>query len=511
MNELRSATFTGLVDLAAASLGGRALGASDEFFAAATNLLEVGRGAFVEGKFTERGKWMDGWESRRKRGPGHDWAVVELGVPGRVVGFDIDTHHFVGNHPPFASVDGLSAPRGTPLGELASARWTELLPQMPLLPDSQNLFAAVASAPVSHLRLNIYPDGGVARFRAYGHVAPEWLPAELDAPSSAHVPAGCVDLAALKNGGTALACSDAFFGPMNNLLLPGRASNMGGGWETRRKRALGHDWLLIRLGARGTVKAVEVDTNHFKGNFPDRCSIEGIDFASGRITELIQSNAWSFVLPPQPLSADTRRFFVQELAPHAPASHLRLNIFPDGGVSRLRIWGTRAPEPYALLNEWPAAEARAALARCCGSSRWVEAMLERRPFASAAELVRLALETWNALERADYLEAFSHHPDIGTNPAELRARFPETASWSKTEQSAVSGANEATLQAFASENARYRARFGHAFIVRASGKSAAEMLSLLRARLENAPDAELRVAAAEQAQITELRLEKLQP
>jgi len=313
----------------------------------------------------------------------------------------------------------------------------------------------------------------------------------------------------VKNGGTALACSDAFFGPMNNLLLPGRAENMGGGWETRRKRALGHDWLLIRLGARGTVQAIEVDTNHFKGNFPDRCSIEGIDFASGRITELIQSNAWSFVLPPHPLSADARCFFVKELVPHAPVSHLRLNVYPDGGVSRLRIWGTRSPEPHALLNEWPIAEVRTALARCCGSSRWVEAMLERRPFASAAALARLALDTWNALERADYLEAFSHHPEIGANAVELRKRFAQTASWSEAEQSGVADAAEPTLDALASENARYRARFGYGFIVRAAGKSAAEMLSLLRARLENDPDAELRVAAAEHAQITQLRLEKL--
>ena len=511
MNEPGAATFTGLVDLAAKNLGGKALGASDEFFAEASNLLLPGRGVFVPGKFTDRGKWMDGWESRRKRAPGHDFAVIELGAAGTVVGFDIDTHHFVGNHPPFASVDGLRAARGTPLSDLLDAEWTELLPQMPLLPDSQNLFAALARQPVSHLRLNIYPDGGVARFRAYGRVVADWVVEELDEPSRARVPPGSVDLAAVKNGGMALACSDAFFGPMNNLLLPGRAGDMGGGWETRRKRALGHDWIVVRLGARGVVSAIEVDTNHFKGNFPESCRLDGIDFASGRITELVASGAWAPLLPRTKLSADTRHFFVTELLAHPPLSHVRLTIFPDGGVSRLRVWGSRSPEPYALLNEWPLERARAALAQCCGSSRWVEAMLRRRPFASAEELHVVSVAAWRTLDRVDVLEAFSHHPDIGADPQALRERFANTAAWSASEQSGLSAASAETLEALRDANARYRARFGYGFIVCASGKSASEMLATLQARLQHAAEAELRVAAAEQAKITRIRLEKLAP
>jgi allantoicase len=511
VNELRAATFTGLVDLVSKGLGGRALGASDAFFAEASNLLEAGRGVFIEGKFTDRGKWMDGWESRRKRESGHDWVVLELGARGTVVGFDIDTHHFVGNHPPFASVDGLAAARGTSLAELLESEWTELLPQVPLLPDSQNLFASLAREPVTHLRLNIYPDGGVARLRAYGHVAPEWMAEERDEASMAHVPPGAVDLAAVKNGGMALACSDAFFGPMNNLLMPGRAENMGGGWETRRKRAPGYDWILVRLGARGNVSAIEVDTNHFKGNYPDRCSIDGVDFASGRITELIASAAWSPLLPVTKLSADTRHFFVSEITGQAPVSHVRLNIYPDGGVSRLRIWGERAPSPHVLLNEWPHERAKAALARCCGASRWVEGMLQKRPFGSAGELYAAATETWKALEPADFIEAFSHHPDIGADPDALRARFAQTASWSVAEQSGVGSATRETLEALRDANGRYRARFGYGFIVCATGKSASEMLTIVRARLEHAPERELAVAAGEQATITRLRLEKLAP
>ena len=263
-----AATFTGLVDLVAEAIGGRAISASDEFFASADNLVKPGRGVFIEGKFTERGKWMDGWESRRRRGPGHDWCILELGAAGSVLGFDIDTHHFLGNCPSFASVEGVYAAPGTAPEKLASAAWVDLLTQSPLRPGSQNLFAALPREPVTHLRLNIFPDGGVARLRAFGRVHPAWDPAALDRETSDHVAQGSFDLASVKNGGLALACSDAFFGPMNNLLLPGRAENMGGGWETRRNRGPGHDWILVRLGARGLVQCVEIDTRYFLGQLP---------------------------------------------------------------------------------------------------------------------------------------------------------------------------------------------------------------------------------------------------
>jgi allantoicase len=336
-----AATFSGLVDLAAAGLGGRVVATSDEFFAGAENLLQPGRALFVEGKFTDRGKWMDGWESRRRRGgPDHDFCVVALGAPGEVAGLDIDTQHFVGNHPPFASVDGVWAPElGDRLAEPASqAGWVPLLEQAPLRPDAQNLFAALPRGPVTHLRLNIFPDGGVARFRAFGRVSPRWEPPP-DADRGDVAP-DLRDLAALANGGLALACSDAFFGPMNNLLLPGRPADMGGGWETRRRRGPGHDWILVRLGGRGAPAVVEIDTCHFKGNFPDRASIDGLDAPAGaRITDLLSAEAWRPLLPESKLRADDRRFFP---VAGGAVSHVRLNIFPDGGVARLRVWGRRA-------------------------------------------------------------------------------------------------------------------------------------------------------------------------
>lgn len=344
------ASFNGLVDLAAAAIGGEALSTNDEFFAERQNLLKPGRGVFIPDAYTDRGKWMDGWESRRKRGPGHDWCIIKLGVPGRIRALDIDTNHFLGNHPPFASVEALNASPDTPAELLENAAWTEILPQSGLRPGSQNLFAIHDFGVVTHLRLNIFPDGGVARLKVWGEVAPGWHTAP-DEASALVVKPGEVDLAALLNGARALACSDAFFGPMNNLILPGRAENMGGGWETRRRRGPGHDWIVVQLAARGTISLAELDTNHFKGNFPDRAQLEVIDAPGARPTDLIWSNAqwgvkggladqWRLLLPMNTLQASTRHFFRDDLAATGPVTHVRLSVFPDGGVSRMRLWGT---------------------------------------------------------------------------------------------------------------------------------------------------------------------------
>ncbi len=342
--EPRAIGFNGLVDLASSSLGGRALATSDDFFASASGMLEPGPAVFIPGKYTERGKWMDGWESRRKRGPGYDYCLVRLGVPGEVLALDIDTSHFNGNQPAFASVEGALLAGDLSTEEALRQPFRELLAQAPLLPSAQNLFVPQALGVVSHLRLNIFPDGGVARFRAYGKVAPSFRKAVLDEATRAHIaPAAfdAFDLAALENGALCLACSDAHFGNMNQLLLPGRAPNMGSGWETRRRRGPGHDWLVIRLAARGVPRVVEVDTNHFKGNFPERCAIDVIDAAGARPTDLVASDAWRPLLAETRLSADTRHFYGAELLSGSPITHLRLRIFPDGGVSRLRVWGEK--------------------------------------------------------------------------------------------------------------------------------------------------------------------------
>src|SRR3954462_4212768 len=227
----------GLVDLAAARVGGAALIANDEFFAEKENLLKPGRGVFIADKYTDRGKWMDGWESRRRRTPGHDWCVVQLGLRGIIRQVDIDTNHFLGNHPPFASLDAVCLTNALPK-EIDALSWTPVLEKSPLLPGSQNLFAIASDQTWTHLRLNIFPDGGVARFRVYGVVVPDWSKVK---------PGELVDLAAVENGGVPLACSDMFFSSMNNLIMPGRSENMGDGWETKRRRGPGFDWIILKL------------------------------------------------------------------------------------------------------------------------------------------------------------------------------------------------------------------------------------------------------------------------
>lgn len=316
------AAFRGLVDLAAEQLGGRALVANDEFFAEKENLLKPGRGVFIEGKYTERGKWMDGWETRRRRTPGHDWCILRLGVPGVLRGADVDTNHFLGNHPPFAALDAAKVGEGDP----AAAEWTEVLPRSPLRAGSQNLFALTDPGTFDHVRLRIYPDGGVARLRIYGE------------PRPALDPAGALDLAALVSGARAVACSDMFFGNLENLILPGRPADMGGGWETRRRRGPGHDWAIVRLAGVGTLDRIEIDTCHFKGNYPDRGSLDACFV--GRALDLLDAHEapWVEVLPRQKLEADTIHVFTELLA-RGPFDHVRLNVYPDGGVARLRCFG----------------------------------------------------------------------------------------------------------------------------------------------------------------------------
>ncbi len=334
--EAGTAPPPGLVDLAAERVGGVALFANDEFFAEKENLLKPGRGVFIADKYTDRGKWMDGWESRRRRTPGHDWCVIKLGLRGIIQHVDIDTNHFLGNHPPFASLDAFTATGSFPkaAGEIEELSWTNVLTKSPLNPGSQNLFPVTAVGTWTHVRLNIFPDGGVARLRVYGTVVPDW---------TAVKPDQLVDLAAIENGGVPLHCSDMFFSHMNNLIMPGRSENMGDGWETKRRRGPGYDWIILKLGHPGRIQKIEVDTNHFKGNYPDACSIEGCLAPEATVDDLTGTNAaWTEILPQTKLQADTRHFFEKELKPLPQCSHIRLNIFPDGGVSRLRVWGVVA-------------------------------------------------------------------------------------------------------------------------------------------------------------------------
>ncbi len=320
--------FTDLVDLAAERLGGAVLAANDEFFAPKENLLKAAEPVFIEGKYTDVGKWMDGWETRRRRDPGHDWAILRLGLPGIPRGVVVDTRHFRGNYPESCSIDAAVVEGYPAPAELAAAAWREILPLSPLEGNAPNAFALGGDlGRVTHLRLNIHPDGGVARLRVHGEVVPDW-------PRLAR--RGEIDLAGVENGGRVIACSDMFFGNRHNLILPGPSLGMHDGWETKRRRGPGHDWAVVRLGRRGHLVRAEVDTSHFKGNAPGRCILEGCDAPDS--VEVDSLSGWRETVPQAALRPHTRHLF-DDLAAGGPFTHVRLSIFPDGGVARLRLFG----------------------------------------------------------------------------------------------------------------------------------------------------------------------------
>jgi allantoicase len=325
-----TAAFTALADLASARVGGRTIASTDDFFAPRANLVRPEPAIFVPGKFTPRGKWMDGWETRRRRTAGHDWCVVALGMRGVIRGINVDTSHFTGNYPSHCSLDATDAARDPkPSACAADGRpWTTILEKVPLAGNSDNLFAIDDGRSWTHVRLNIFPDGGVARLRVYGDVSVDWKAWSTRT----------VDLASIKYGGLVLGASDMHFGARDNMIMPGRARNMGDGWETRRRRGPGYDWAIVRLGSPGLITRLEIDTNHFKGNYPESASLDGCIEPVAAFEDLHAAN-WREILPRTVLKAHQRHFFTKQLMNHGPVSHVRLNIFPDGGISRLRVYG----------------------------------------------------------------------------------------------------------------------------------------------------------------------------
>lgn len=332
------------VDLASERVGGETLSCSDDFFAEMENLLKTGRGIFINDKYTERGKWMDGWESRRSYGRvflqqensrNHDWCIIRLGIKGFIQGFNIDTNYFKGNAPQTVSVEACSSTHQPN----EQTEWQVVLPQVEVNAHSQNLFETVAQfskQSFTHVRLNIFPDGGVARFRVYGQAEVNWAD---------FVDGELIDLAAITNGGKALLVSDMFFSDKNNLIMPGRGKNMGDGWETKRRRDPGPDWSIVKLATIGTVRKVIIDTHHFKGNFPDSFTLEGCvsesdDFDNKSIASKVD---WRPIIKQTPLFAHREHLFLTELVndKNQLFTHVRLSIFPDGGISRLRVYGLR--------------------------------------------------------------------------------------------------------------------------------------------------------------------------
>ncbi|MFF3121237.1 allantoicase [Streptomyces sp. NPDC057908] len=333
--------FTDLVDLADRRLGAGVIAANDEFFAERENLLKPEPAEFDPERFGHKGKIMDGWETRRRRGASagrphptdedHDWALVRLGAPGVVRGIIVDTAHFRGNYPQAVSIEAACVP-GTPSpGELLApgVKWTTLVPRTAVGGHAANGFVVAAEQRVTHLRVNQHPDGGIARLRVYGEVAPDpaWLAA-----------LGTFDLVALENGGRVEDASDRFYSPATNTIQPGRSRKMDDGWETRRRRDKGNDWIRYRLVEQAEIRAVEIDTAYLKGNSAGWASLSACDGESGE---------WTEVLPRTRLEPDTNHRFVLPAA--VRATHIRIDIFPDGGISRLRLFGSLTKEGATRL------------------------------------------------------------------------------------------------------------------------------------------------------------------
>ena len=297
------------IDLANRRLGGQVLSCSDDFFAEMENLIKPEAPVFIDGKYTDRGKWMDGWESRRKRVAGYDWAVLKLGNQGRIKGFNVCTTHFAGNAPQQVSIEACNSKTAPD----NSTEWTMIVPQQDVNPDSSNFI-----------------DCDSTRFRVYGEAVMD---------SNWFLPGEPVDLAFVKNGARPVSCSDMFFSSMSNLIMPDRGVNMGDGWETKRRRGGREcDWIIIKLAATGSIKKVVVDTAHFKGNYPDGFSLLGITMPEGEHPQ--ETSEWVPVIERQKLTADAEHFYKDEvISGEQTFTHIKLNMYPDGGISRLRVLG----------------------------------------------------------------------------------------------------------------------------------------------------------------------------
>jgi allantoicase len=331
-------------------LRGSVVAASDEFFAAKENLVNPGPPVFVAGTYDAKGQVYDGWETRRRRGAGgtlpdhaaRDWVIVRLGVPGVVRSIVVDTAFFTGNFPQACSADACSVSGYPSIEELTADSgpgtcWREVVPRALLTGNARHAFTVSSGRRFTHVRLNIFPDGGVARLHVHGEVVPD--PAMLEGLT--------VDLAAVENGADIAACSDQFYSSPRNVISPGLSREMGEGWETRRRRRPGYEWLVVRLAGRGVIGLAEIDTSWYRGNQPESASLQAMDAGTASPVSLASETGWHDLLPRVRLLPDTpHRFRIDG----PPATHVRLNIFPDGGVARLRLYGSLTGDGLAAIQ-----------------------------------------------------------------------------------------------------------------------------------------------------------------
>ena len=316
-----------MINLADPRVGSKIIFKTDDFFAAAHRILKTDIPVFKDGLFDKHGKWMDGWETRRRRSKGYDYLVLKLGKPGKIFDIDIDTSHFNGNQPTHASLEGCFS-RSKPNKK---TKWIRLLGKKKLGPNKNHNFKSQNKSTFNYIRLNIFPDGGVARLRLYGKI-------EIDKKIINHKN---LNLTSILNGASIIGCNNEHFGRAENIIAPGKGKNMGDGWETRRSRGKNFDWLIIKFGKPGLIKKLEIDTHHFKGNYPDSCSIQTASISKDLSNKSIVNNSknWKFILNKSKLSAHKKHIFKKFLTNRSEENYLRINIYPDGGVSRIRAYG----------------------------------------------------------------------------------------------------------------------------------------------------------------------------
>ena len=317
----------GMIDLAQSRLGTKIVYKTDEFFAPAKRIINSWPPVFKEGVFDKHGKWMDGWETRRKRGKGHDYLILKLGKPGKIHKIDIDTSYFSGNQPRKISLDACFSKKRLPN---KNSNWTEILKKKSTKPNSHHFFNIKNKSIFTHIKLNIYPDGGVARIRIYGFM-------KVKKKFTKKI----INLTSILNGATPIACNNEHFGRAENILAPGTGKNMGDGWETRRSRGKNFDWLILKCAAPGKINKIQIDTHHFKGNYPDKCSLQAA-YLNKKISDkniVNKSKKWKLLLNKVKLHAHKKHNFQNKLMKNKKINYIRINIFPDGGISRIRAFG----------------------------------------------------------------------------------------------------------------------------------------------------------------------------
>jgi allantoicase len=316
----------GLIDLAQPRLGTKVIYKTDDFFASANRIISPTEPVFKVGVFDKHGKWMDGWESRRKRTAGHDYIIIKLGKPGTIKKVDVDTSHFNGNQPAMISIEGANSNSN----KINQLKWQPLLSEKKTKANSHHYFTVNSDKVFTHIKFNIFPDGGVARLRLYGSIA-----------KSSKLKNKKINLASLLDGSSVIACNNEHFGKAENILAPGKAKNMGDGWETRRRRGKGFDWLILNSLDGKEIDKIEISTHHFKGNFPSHCSLQAAYLPNSKNSKQIvkSSNTWKYLLKDAKLSANKAHVFKNNLMKKDKINFIKINIFPDGGISRFRIYG----------------------------------------------------------------------------------------------------------------------------------------------------------------------------